>query len=320
MNRSGFVCTAFVCTLWLAAPVSAVAAGWLGVGAGPVRGVEVREVVKDGPADKAGLHKGDVVLKVGDQEVRDLAHFLVMVSAGKPGEEAVLTIQREGSTQEVRTRFDDSSKHGVLPVEPGAEGGEGSPLDFRRGGVAGYYPGAMLPPGHSHDIHARMISVKSLLEAYDRIRIEKKLADSNRTGDRIRELLAKAEEAQRQYKLDEGYAAVEEAYVLARDGLKSLREGETLVSALTFRTPKDEFDYEINRNNMVQLLVRGLPDGGKALARNPEIKQAVKLRKEAEKSAKGNLARAIQQLEESSNLYLRALTGSELDIPPELKP
>lgn len=318
MKKSGLVSTALFCTLWFATPHSAHAAGWLGLGAGPVKGVEVREVVKDGPADKAGLHKGDVILKLNGQEVRDLAHFLMLVSAGKPGEEALLVLSRDGVPQELKATFDDSLKHGVLPVYPGAEG-EGSPLDFRRGGVSGYYPGAMLPPGHSHDIHARVQSVKSLLEAYDRIRIEKKLPDSNNTGDRIRELLAKTEAAQAQYKMDEGYAAVEEAYILARDGLKALRHGETLVSTLTFRTPKDEYDYEINRNNMLQLLLRGLPDGGREMSKHPSIKRAISLRKDAEKSAKGNMTRAIRLLEDSSNAYLQTLMSSDLDIPQELQ-
>lgn len=296
-----------------------LAAGWLGIGAGPVRGAEIREVVKDGPADKAGLKQGDVILHLNDQEVRDLPHFLVMVSSGKPGDAAVLKVLRNGAPLEIRTTFDDSANHAVLPAYPTGVS-DGTPLDFHRGAMPGYYPGALLQPGHSHDLLTRIESVKSLLDAFERIRTEKKLEDTDKVGSRIRELLIRANEAQTQYRLEEATLAVEEAYILARDGLKKLRHGETLISKLTFKSPMDEYTYELNRNNMFQMLMRGLPDGGKVLSKDKGVKLAQKRRKDAEGVVKKDVAQAIKLLEESSDMFIQALLSqTDLDLPPELK-
>lgn len=314
MRQRGFAITMLSCALLIGSGSSAQAAGWLGLGAGPVQGIEVRELVKDGPADKAGLQQGDLVLTMNGQDIMDLPHFLTMVGAGKPGTSATLTLMRQGAKMEVNVTFDDSARHTGTPQ------GEGAPLGFRRGVVGGYYPGALLPAGHTHDLQARMQSVRSLLEAYDRIRIEKKVADGVNLGDQIRELLTKAERDKGQYQMEEAHAAVEQAYALARQGLQQLRGGETLVNHLTFRTPQDEYTYELNRNNMFQLLLRGLSDGGRELAAMPEVQRAVSLRKKAEGAAKGNLAKGIKLLEESSNLYMQALMGAEFELPEELRP
>ena len=56
-----------------------------------------------GPARRANLRTGDVVLAVGGQEVSDLAGFFRTVwSLGKAGIEVPLTIYRDGRTLEGR--------------------------------------------------------------------------------------------------------------------------------------------------------------------------------------------------------------------------
>lgn len=58
------------------------------------KGCRVDAVEKDGPAFKAGLKVGDLVLKVNDREIRAAATFRRWVSEAEPGETLTLEIQR----------------------------------------------------------------------------------------------------------------------------------------------------------------------------------------------------------------------------------
>jgi len=80
---------------------------WLGISMQPLtedlkkqfnveRGVLINEVMPGDPADKAGLKPGDVILKVGDREVRTPHDVQFAVLAYKPGDKIRLTISRNG--------------------------------------------------------------------------------------------------------------------------------------------------------------------------------------------------------------------------------
>ncbi|MBI5259026.1 MAG: trypsin-like peptidase domain-containing protein [Burkholderiales bacterium] len=61
----------------------------------PVRsGVLITGVLQDGPASKGGLKPGDVVVSVAGQPVATTAQLLHSVAALKPGNEAVIGVQR----------------------------------------------------------------------------------------------------------------------------------------------------------------------------------------------------------------------------------
>jgi S1-C subfamily serine protease len=82
---------------------------WLGVTSTEMQGrVVVARVTPDGPADKAGLAAGDVVLSVDGREVRDLAEFYQRIWAtGDAGIEVPLTVQRAGGRQTLRVKSID---------------------------------------------------------------------------------------------------------------------------------------------------------------------------------------------------------------------
>ena len=63
---------------------------------------------KRGPARRADLKNGDILLAVGGHPVRSLANFYRRLqSQGVAGVEIPLTIQRDGKTFEVRVKSGD---------------------------------------------------------------------------------------------------------------------------------------------------------------------------------------------------------------------
>ena len=59
-------------------------------------GVVVVDVENDSPAQKAGLLKGDVIIKVQDHEVKDIAEFRYRLYSYSPDETIELTVLRDG--------------------------------------------------------------------------------------------------------------------------------------------------------------------------------------------------------------------------------
>ncbi len=66
-----------------------------------VRGVGITEVVKDSPAEKAGLRKDDVIVRFEGDNVTSTRKLSRLVSEVAPDHTARLTISRGGSEQEV---------------------------------------------------------------------------------------------------------------------------------------------------------------------------------------------------------------------------
>lgn len=60
-------------------------------------GLYVEYVEKDGPADKAGLKKGDKIIKVGDDEVNNSSYFRYQLYKYNIGDKVKITVSRNGS-------------------------------------------------------------------------------------------------------------------------------------------------------------------------------------------------------------------------------
>lgn len=83
---------------------------WLGMftADGSDDNVFVVGLAKDGPADQAGIEVADVVTKVGDEEILDLADMWRKIWAqGEAGVEVPLTLMREGREMEMRLKSAD---------------------------------------------------------------------------------------------------------------------------------------------------------------------------------------------------------------------
>ncbi len=66
----------------------------LGLAAG--KGVLVQEVVADGPAEKAGIKQGDVILKVDGTDVSSGSQVQAIVASKRPGDAVKMVIWRDG--------------------------------------------------------------------------------------------------------------------------------------------------------------------------------------------------------------------------------
>jgi serine protease Do len=64
-------------------------------------GVVVRDVVPGGPAAKAGLKRGDVIVKAGDQAVRDFDALVNTLAQHKPGDKLSFEVSRDGKSEAV---------------------------------------------------------------------------------------------------------------------------------------------------------------------------------------------------------------------------
>lgn len=98
--------------------------GWLGVSIQPVtedivdhfklkeqKGALVAEVVEDSPAGKAGIKRGDVILRYEGRDVDDPDHLRNMVAATLPDTKTTVSVSREGKEQDIVVMI------GELPAE-----------------------------------------------------------------------------------------------------------------------------------------------------------------------------------------------------------
>lgn len=69
------------------------------------KGMRIDGVSEDRPAQKAGLQKGDVVVKMGDFEVTDMMSYMKSLSMFEKGQTATVTVERDGNLKEVEVTF-----------------------------------------------------------------------------------------------------------------------------------------------------------------------------------------------------------------------
>jgi serine protease Do len=96
-----------------------------GLGLKEPRGVVINSIVPGGPADKAGLKTGDVILKFNGKDVNDSNLLRNEIAGTPPGTEVTFTILRGGNQQDIRARLGELTGESAPAQEPGG-GEEGS--------------------------------------------------------------------------------------------------------------------------------------------------------------------------------------------------
>lgn len=75
---------------------------WLGVMLSTARnGLKITQVIEDSPAHKAGLKVGDLVTKIGGEDVGSIETLHAALSGKKPGDEVKLVIKRGNSDKHI---------------------------------------------------------------------------------------------------------------------------------------------------------------------------------------------------------------------------
>ncbi|WP_424813524.1 DegQ family serine endoprotease [Roseococcus sp. YIM B11640] len=95
-------------------------------------GALVGEVQPDSPAARAGLRSGDVVTKVGDENVANPRDLARLIAASRPGSTVQLTVQREGQARNLSVTVAELRDNDGARGKPGREQREAS-----RGGAVG---------------------------------------------------------------------------------------------------------------------------------------------------------------------------------------
>ena len=121
--------------------------GWLGVTIQPLTddisdglglkstdGVLIAEVSEDGPADKAGLKAGDVILSVDGEKIEELRELPRLIADIKPGKDSNVTVWRDGARKDLAVEI------GKQPVTQKVAGNDdagsgGTEKGLRRGDV-----------------------------------------------------------------------------------------------------------------------------------------------------------------------------------------
>lgn len=105
-----------------------VVRGWLGVivqqltpelaqslGLESDTGALVSDIAPGGPAEEAGLRRGDVIVGINDKKIKDMPELPKTIANYKPGRTVTLTVVREGKTIKVPVKLDE------MPTEQRAE-------------------------------------------------------------------------------------------------------------------------------------------------------------------------------------------------------
>ncbi|MCB2155076.1 trypsin-like peptidase domain-containing protein [bacterium] len=75
-----------------------------------VRGVVISQMAEDGPAEKAGLEVGDVILSIDDRDVSARADVELLLASKQVGETVDMEVWRSGQTREVQYTISEAKK------------------------------------------------------------------------------------------------------------------------------------------------------------------------------------------------------------------
>ena len=69
------------------------------------KGMRIDGISEDKPAQKAGLEKGDIVVKLGDSSVTDMMSYMKVLSTFNKGDKTKVVVDRNGEKVEKEIQF-----------------------------------------------------------------------------------------------------------------------------------------------------------------------------------------------------------------------
>ncbi|AYH42048.1 hypothetical protein [Azoarcus sp. DN11] len=171
------------------------------------------------------------------------------------------------------------------------------------------------------DYKNKLESVRALLAAQKRIASEKGNKESQESSHQVEAFIADAERKAAAGQYASGRTILEQAYLLAKASISSMRSGDTLVRSLNFASKEEEYHYEIDRNETHKMLVKVLLEdklGGAPMS--PRVTEflstAGALRGEAEAAAsRKDYEAGIKLLEQSTSELVKAIRSAGIYIP-----
>jgi serine protease Do len=70
-----------------------------------VKGAEVTSISKESAAEKAGLKKGDIITRIGNEKIEDANDVSEAIKEHKPGDKVAVTVLRDGKEQKLNAEL-----------------------------------------------------------------------------------------------------------------------------------------------------------------------------------------------------------------------
>jgi len=233
-----------------------------------------------------------------------------VIRAGELKIDAAKAALADGRLADARVLLDDAYLGSKLAVVELMQQHPGTSALAPRGEQAG--------PDERNGYAARMQSTKTLRDALVRVADEKRDETARAEIAVIDRLMRQADGLVAEQQVRRGRAVLDHAYLRAKIQLERLRGGETLVRALQFDSPRDEYRYELDRNDSYRMLVPLLvpPGGPNESGMKAHLLRAGQLREDADSMAgSGDVEAAIRVIEESSGEYQEAIRTAGVLLP-----
>ena len=102
---------------WLGVTIQRVSKSFSKTGSKNSEGALVIDVVKDSPAYKSGILKGDLILKFGNKKLKKSNELPILVSLSNIGDEKKLLILRDGEKRIVIVKLEDSDSEKKVAIK-----------------------------------------------------------------------------------------------------------------------------------------------------------------------------------------------------------
>jgi len=174
----------------------------------------------------------------------------------------------------------------------------------------------------SQDFQKKIDSADAMLDALKRIHKEKPRGEEGEQLERqVADKISVAKQSKQQGNIELAKQQADAAFLLAKQSVINLRDGDTLVRSLNFANKAEEYKYELDRNNTHKMLVKLLLQ---EKMQNADVKkhvdekmqEAEKYRQQAEAAAgKSQFEEAVGLLEQSTKFIIHAIRAAGIYIP-----